>query len=929
MINFILLSIVLSVVCIVMSQVAVQKVSSGRRLFDFYGREYPAIFVIGRRRQGKSVHKSTRLLVRINGETKVMTIEELERLPIKQLYVEIPAVDSYLMSIVWTKVNHIWKHEPEEELYKIKTRTGKEVIATGDHSFLTFDKFGNLVKTKTSNLTFSSILPSARQIPIEEDIFLDVERYIGKSKHILVGNLVNNLLNKLESNKIPIYSTTEVYNYIKTSGVNVSAYGISNWRTGHREKPKNDLIYGKENRNNPLKEKLPYTWELGYIFGLYLSEGSLTHTGVHKKTKSCIRFSNQNKNIINKLSECLDKIGMTNHYIEEKGIRLNSIPFSILLNRLFGSGAGEKLISTELIQTPREFRHGLIAGYFDGDGEVSMSRETFSIGATSKSKQLIDSIQLILRTLGILSNSTKPKLINGVKYYKLGIPTVDGIKLLSTGMVNSRKVRILSNLNNIKNRFSTNYYNILRPRETVKQYKSKKTNKTWKSKRLPFEIIKDHSLKGMVVGERIKEKTIHHGTGFVYDIETKHHNFMLSNGMFVHNSVMVEWAAEKYWEHGYLVLDMMDAGDFESCYWAIPDCPKKDCDTPLGYRKHCTICDAILYNNYCKKCKLTFESNDWNWKPLVECPICGTPVSEAKTNYKILMVYPSNATVKSVNPAIEPVSCELGLEKIVRKALAEKAIVSVATGLFDSDELYLTLANWMMEWVDLKRDKIRTNAVLVIREASNVAFSTMKTSPYQTELKRAIINLIRFAGHYQSVILFDTQRFKDLHIAARDVIETVIIKRHNFHGMPDVVNEVYKDLTYRRYLKKEQGATEWDLKKHLTLPTELFKSQFIVRFDDGYYVRSQNGMPKFHHKGPRDFFLDYAGLNVTKQPHRFLARDAQTVRQIPKSILKSLAYQMIERDGIDEELVAEWLEFTPQTIRGWVRAEIAEINQEA
>lgn len=387
-------------------------------------------------------------------------------------------------------------------------------------------------------------------------------------------------------------------------------------------------------------------------------------------------------------------------------------------------------------------------------------------------------------------------------------------------------------------------------------------------------------------------------------------------------SVLVEWAAEKYWEHDYMVVDIMDAGDFESCYWAIPNCPTKDCNTALGFRKYCTICNTVLFGNYCKKCKISFELNDWNWRALTHCPKCKADVNKAKTDYSILMVYPTNATVTSHNPKIIPVCSDKGLEYIVRKALKGKHIISIANGLFDQDELNLTLANWLFEWIDMKRDKIRKNAVLVVREASNVAFSQMKVSEFQTELKRAIINLIRFAGHYQSVVLFDTQRFKDLHIAARDVVETIIIKRHNFHGMPDVVLRVHKDLEFRRYLKREQGATPYDLKKYLTLPTELMKSEFIVRFDDGYYLKSQNGMPKFHHKGPTDFFLDYAGLNITKQPHRFLARDAQTVRQIPKKILKSLAYQMVERDGINEELVAEWLEFAPATIRNWVNSEI-------
>lgn len=390
-------------------------------------------------------------------------------------------------------------------------------------------------------------------------------------------------------------------------------------------------------------------------------------------------------------------------------------------------------------------------------------------------------------------------------------------------------------------------------------------------------------------------------------------------------SVFVEWSAEKFYEHDFLILDLFDAGDFESCYWAIPDCPTRGCETPLGMRKYCNTCGKVLYNNYCKKCKVTWESNEWTWKFLHHCPKCGVSVKKAKTDYSILFVYPSNATVESFNPKIEPISSEVGLERIVRKALKKKKIISVATGLFDQDELYLTLGDWLFEWIDMKRDKIRKKAVVVIREAANVAFSTIKISAHQKELKRAIINLIRFAGHYQTSILFDTQRFKDLHIAARDVVETVIIKRHNYHGMPDVVQEVYKDLNYRRYVKKNEAPNDpeinYKLKKYLTLPTELEKSEFLVRFDDGYYLKHQNGMPKFHHKGPVDFFMDYCGLNITKLPHRFLAKEAQTIRQVPKHVLSNLAYRMIEIDGMSRELVSEWLMYSEATVQGWLNAE--------
>lgn len=451
-------------------------------------------------------------------------------------------------------------------------------------------------------------------------------------------------------------------------------------------------------------------------------------------------------------------------------------------------------------------------------------------------------------------------------------------------------------------------------------------------------------------------------------------------------SVFLEMAAEMYLEKGFSIIDVLDAGDFESCYWAIPTC--QSClslgldPTPLGYRRTCNDCGTTLKGFHCPSCNIDLDSkketilkeekelyrkmdlwleglqlhkldvdnneevidptidrqvkdlelevkakalevesleieNLWSWIKLETCPVCGADCTKPKTNYKIVMVYPSNATVTSENPNIIPMSSEEGLEKIVKTAIREKAIISVASGLFYADELYLTLSNWLFEWIDLKRDKVRVNAVICIREAANVAFSQHKISEFQGQMRKALINLIRFAGHYQTVILFDTQRFKDLHAAARDVVETIIIKRHNYHGMPDVVEEVHKSIEIERAKKRNKGAKEYDLMKYLTLPTELFKNEFIARFDDGYYVKSMNSLPKFHHKGPTDFFLDYAGINVARAPHRFFARESQSLRQVPKHILTKLAVRMLD-GGLEIDYVAECLEYAPRTIEGWI-----------
>lgn len=346
-------------------------------------------------------------------------------------------------------------------------------------------------------------------------------------------------------------------------------------------------------------------------------------------------------------------------------------------------------------------------------------------------------------------------------------------------------------------------------------------------------------------------------------------------------STAAEWSAEKYYKAKYKVVDLFDAGDFEACYWAIRDCPK--CHRAIRYDQR-----------VCPRCQVM-----------------------PRSNYKVLLVVPDDIdeiTIK--DPNFELISAEEGFANILTKGFKQDKIISVACGLFDKEDLYYTLAEWMHQWLQLNRDIFMQDTVFLLREAANVAFARHKTYQNQSKLRKAVFELVRESGHYQTVIMFDTQRYMDLDIGVRGNVENIIVKRHNEHAMPDPVKIMNKQIQDKRWKWFSKGIKPEAINKVQPEVPYLRKNEFYVKFDDGSFAFHWNGFPSFHHKGPKDYFRFLADVTYKQELFTF-AKHETSIKKAPKIVRMKLATEMIT-DGMDEEDVAKYLKTRPATIKKWV-----------
>ncbi len=303
--------------------------------------------------------------------------------------------------IEWKKILACSRHKSPEKILKIKTRSGREIRATDAHSFV--------------------IRRENKVIPIS-------------GKDLKPGKRIP-VLKRLKENCI---SSLDLGNYLN----------IENMKYGYE---KDNLVYPYPSKK-PLPKNIELNSSLGWFIGAYLAEGN--------STKYYTSISNTDKIFVSNVKEFAKKYDFTyNEYDNNRGfslghdIRINSSLLSSFMKKSCGTGAVKKKVPDFSYSANEEFVCGLLRGYFDGDGNISVERKT--IRASSSSKELIDGISILLNRVGIFSCKGKNK-----KEYSLKISyRYAPIFLEKIGLDNKNKKQRLEKLSKL-NFFEDKSYDI-------------------------------------------------------------------------------------------------------------------------------------------------------------------------------------------------------------------------------------------------------------------------------------------------------------------------------------------------------------------------------------------------------------------------------------------------------------------------------------
>ena len=141
--------------------------------------------------------------------------------------------------------------------------------------------------------------------------------------------------------------------------------------------------------------------EFGWVCGMYLADGSFTG--------NIICISKVNPIVEERLIAFASQYGMRfksikgqGEYGPSKTNNVHSKDLKDFLLATFKTGSYEKEIGATVFHANKEFIAGVIGGYFDGDGNVSVERQL--IRASSRSKKLIEQVTALLGYVGLFGS---------------------------------------------------------------------------------------------------------------------------------------------------------------------------------------------------------------------------------------------------------------------------------------------------------------------------------------------------------------------------------------------------------------------------------------------------------------------------------------------------------------------------------------------
>lgn len=474
--------------------------------------------------------------------------------------------------IEWKRVSQISKHLPHGKLIKIKLKSGRVISATLAHSFV-IRKNNNIKVIRGDMLQIGDRLPVVFKLPQ-----INVLHHLNLKKNMdyklfYFGSEYSKFLNII-SDKDKWMEEFDKSFFLPFNDADSLRYHVK------KVLPiKNNYIYARNSFKTLIPESIELNFEFGCFCGIYLSEGF--------SSENFLCISNNNKKILDEVKNFVSKFNIntyTRQKIDEWGtsttITVISKVFANFMSKICGRVSHEKFISCQLMNGPKEFISGLLARYFDGDGNVNFDRSI--IRAFSVSKKLLDNISLLLCRFGIFSTKIKEKkLKNGPLYTIYIYAQYSELFLNNMPLLIDYKIKdLIKIVNKYKQSKSQDYidqipsigdnlrmiYNTFNPRikndsfrtiinktekkkrigrRTLKKYlleikREKEKNNTYFNNEILFKYNQlVQAVKSDIIWDEIIElKIIDCPSKFVYDFGVPGTNtFMTSEGIITHNTL--------------------------------------------------------------------------------------------------------------------------------------------------------------------------------------------------------------------------------------------------------------------------------------------------------------------------------------------------------------------------------------------------------
>ncbi|MBI5229404.1 hypothetical protein HY991_04790 [Candidatus Micrarchaeota archaeon] len=366
------------------------------------------------------------------------------------------------------RVQAFVKRKSPEKLLEIKTAGGKSVVTTYYHPVLTI-KDGMITSAHADELKKGSFIATPREFPVEEKLLNFVLELAKQPNSLYLGRGCERLRTLLRSRKAfdrkkwkqiaseAGLSKTTLKGLIDGQSIKLNdAFRLTQFLVLNQIEATELLCEVKaKNQRKAIRLPVGFSLELAKFLGYVISEGRVANNEVF--------FFNDSPELRNDFRECASRVFGCNitecSSGEKKFLVLSSKVVTVFLDKLFGlhekQHASRKEVPSLLFQVPLPFVKAFLSALFDGDGFVSGKKDTRAcVEYSSASKSLVTQLSFLLLRFGVVARTSAGLKFASNTELKIKRPyyraTVYGIenarKMLSTLEFSIEKKRKLQEL---------------------------------------------------------------------------------------------------------------------------------------------------------------------------------------------------------------------------------------------------------------------------------------------------------------------------------------------------------------------------------------------------------------------------------------------------------------------------------------------------
>ncbi|MBI3413687.1 MAG: Flp pilus assembly complex ATPase component TadA [Candidatus Aenigmarchaeota archaeon] len=373
-----------------------------------------------------SIRGNEEVFIVESGEAKRIQIKDLEGKPTEGILVPTIGPD---LKFGLSRLSGFVKHPKRDKLLKIKTKTGREVTVTHDHSLFTAQNFRIApIECRDLKVGDKIIIPSVIPYGYNDVEHIDATEMLPELRVSNAEDQIRRAIKVLGWKKSSeVCNTKDIYHYLLTTQkTNLPVNSFTSLLGCANVEPDISTIRIKSGTSNTIPAKLPINADFCRFLGYIVSDGWVG--------KGNVSISNNNDAIVNDVISLSNSLFGIEPYVREtlgwgvsKQIKIQSVPLATLIDKLeCGKYAENKRIPPIIYGLSLEKICSFLRGLYSGDGSFTISKQSGnSIRYHTTSKKLAEDVMYLLLCLGIVArvrqqtNSRSKNPIYTVEFKKL------------------------------------------------------------------------------------------------------------------------------------------------------------------------------------------------------------------------------------------------------------------------------------------------------------------------------------------------------------------------------------------------------------------------------------------------------------------------------------------------------------------------------